>query len=172
MNFSIISALDQNRGIGKNNGLPWHLAADLKHFAATTKGATVIMGRKTWDSLPEKFRPLPGRLNIVVSRGEVAFPREETLRAQSLLAHSLDEALSLAEQHGPERKAFVIGGATLYAEAIQHPACNELILTEIDGTFDCDAFFPPIGPEWKVSESLEKQEEENIHFVFKTYRKN
>jgi len=165
MNFSIISALDQNRGIGKSNGLPWHLAADLKHFAATTKGATVIMGRKTWESLPEKYRPLPGRLNIVVSRGEVAFSEDETLRAQTFLAHSLDEALSLAEQHGPDRKAFVIGGATLYAEAIQHPACNELILTEIEGTFDCDAFFPELPEKFKLTgEELAEENGFVLHF--------
>lgn len=160
MNFSIISALDKNRGIGKNNGLPWHLAADLKHFSETTKGGTVIMGRKTWDSLPEKYRPLPGRQNIVISRSEVALP------AGTLLAHSLDEALNLSD---PTRKAFVIGGATLYAEAIQHPACNELILTQIEGSFDCDAFFPEI-PERFHPEESSAAEENGIKFQFVVWR--
>lgn len=157
MNFSIISGLDQNRGIGKNNGLPWHLSADLKHFAATTKGGTVIMGRKTWESLPEQYRPLKERLNIVVSRNELELPEG------TLLAHSLDEALTLAD---PDRKAFVIGGATLYAEAILHPACNELILTEIEGTFDCDAFFPEIPEKFKITDKISGEENgQGYHFT-------
>ena len=160
MNFSIISALDQNRGIGKSHGLPWPLSADLKHFSETTKGGTVIMGRKTWDSLPEKYRPLPGRLNIVVSRGDLALPEG------TLLAHSLDEALTLAD---PARKTFVIGGATLYAEAIQHPVCNELILTEIEGTFDCDAFFPEIPSRFHRTEA-NAAEEDGLKFEFVVWK--
>ncbi len=161
MNFSIISALDQNRGIGKSNGLPWHLAADLKHFSETTKGGTVIMGRKTWESLPKKYRPLPGRLNIVVSRNEI------TLHEGTLLSHSLDEALTLAD---PTRKAFVIGGATLYAEAIQHPECSELILTEIEGTFDCDAFFPESPARFSQKEAGDLQTEGEFKFRFVNYK--
>ena len=160
MNFSIISALDKNRGIGNKNGLPWHLPADLKHFSETTKGAAVIMGRKTWDSLPEKYRPLPGRLNIVVSRSEVPLPEG------TLLAHSLDEALTLVES---TRKAFVIGGAMLYAEAIQHPACNELLLTEIEGQFDCDAFFSEIPTRFKRTTATQG-EENNIKFQFAVWK--
>lgn len=163
INFSIISAHDQKRGIGKSNGLPWHLAADLKHFSETTKGGTVIMGRKTWDSLPEKYRPLPGRQNIVVSRGELALPEG------TLLAHSLGEAFTLAD---PNRKAFVIGGATLYAEAIEHPACNELLLTEIEGIFDCDAFFPELPSGFIKKEESEVQKEGEIFFRFVHYEKS
>lgn len=170
MNFTIISALDKNRGIGKNIRLPWDLRTDLRHFANTTKGNTVIMGRKTWDSLPVPFRPLKGRLNIVISRGDVELPEGV------FLAHSLDEALQLAEKNdqnedGSKRKAFVIGGATLYAEAIQHPHCEELILTEIEGTFDCDAFFPKFKEAWVLKEESELSEEGGIQFQFKTYRK-
>ena len=158
MNFSIIAAMDENRGIGKNNGLPWHLAADLKHFSEVTKGGTVIMGRRTWESLPERYRPLPGRLNIVVSRSELDFPVP--------VAHSLDEALAAAEG-----KTFVIGGATLYAEAIQHPACTELILTEVEGTADCDAFFPEIPAGFKMKTMSEEMEEGGQTFRFVTYTK-
>lgn len=163
--FSIISALDENRGIGKSNGLAWHLAADLKHFAETTKGGTVIMGRKTWESLPERYRPLPGRKNIVVSRGDIKLPGDV------FLVHSLDEALVCAEEKVPRLKVFIIGGATLYAEAIQHTACEELLLTEIEGVFDCDAFFPEIPSNFKKSEESELQEENSIRFRFVTYRK-
>lgn len=136
MNFSIISAMDLNRGIGYENRLPWHIPADLKHFKEVTTGNTVIMGRKTWESIPEKYRPFKDRLNIVISRSEHDLPEGV------LLAHSLDEALSLAEENAPDRKAFVIGGATLYAEAIQHPKCQELLLTHVEGEYLVDTYFP------------------------------
>lgn len=158
--FSIIAAMDENRGIGKNNDLPWHLSTDLKHFAAVTKGGTVIMGRKTWESLPEAYRPLKGRLNIVISRGELELPDGVKL------AHSLDEALEAAEG-----KTFVIGGATLYTEAIQHPACKELILTEVEGSVDCDAFFPEIPVGFVMKEMSEEMEEKGFTFRFVVYRK-
>ncbi len=164
-NFSIISALDENSGIGKNNGLPWHLPADLKHFKETTLGGTVIMGRKTWESIPEKDRPFKERLNIVISRSELELPEGV------LLAHSLDEALELPETQGTERKAFVIGGATLYAEAIEHPACEELLLTEIEGSFDCDAFFPSINDSWKRAQESELFQAGELTFKFVNYRK-
>lgn len=153
MNFAIIAALDVQRGIGRNNDLAWHLSADLKHFKEVTNGGIVIMGRKTWESLPEAFRPLKNRSNIVISRSDLDLPEGV------FLAHSLDEALKLAESHGLQpdagvkpgasvrpdggvKQAFVIGGATLYAEAILHPACTELYLTHVEGSFDCDVFFP------------------------------
>ncbi len=160
MDFAIIAAMDESRGIGKNNDLPWHLSADLKHFASVTKGGTVIMGRKTWDSLPEAYRPLKERLNIVVSRSDLELPEGVKL------AHSLDEALALAEG-----KTFVIGGATLYAEAIQHPDCRQLILTEVEDEVDCDAFFPEIPADFRMKEMSEEMEEKGFTFRFVTYKK-
>lgn len=164
-NFSIISAMDENRGIGYENQLPWHLPADLKHFKEVTMGGTVIMGRKTWDSLPAAYRPLKGRLNIVVSRSQVELPEG------TLLAHSLDEALELAQKHGADRKTFVIGGATLYAEAIKHSNCEKLILTEIEGTADCDVFFPTIPAHFKIKTLSDEMEEKGFTFRFVLYRK-
>lgn len=158
MAFTIIAAMDKNRGIGKNNQLPWHLSADLKHFAAVTKEATVIMGRKTWESLPKAYRPLKDRVNIVVSRNELNLP------GGVKLAHSLDEALEQAEG-----KTFVIGGATLYAEAIEHASCKELILTEVEGAADCDAFFPEIPFYFKMKEMSEKMQEKGFEFRFVRY---
>lgn len=143
MDFSIIAAMDQARGIGKNNDLPWHLSEDLKHFAKTTTGGTVIMGRRTWESIPDKYRPFKNRLNIVLSSQKLDLPEGV------LLANSLDQALELAQN-----QAFVIGGATLFKEAIQHSNCKKLILSHINHTFDCDAFFPEIPTQFqKQSES-------------------
>lgn len=165
MNFAIITATDKKNGIGKNNDLPWHISADLKHFASVTNEGTVIMGRKTWESIPEKFRPLKNRLNIVISRGEVVLPENV------FLAHSIDEALALAEKNNPTNKAFIIGGASLYAESINHEKCNELFITEIDGIFDCDAYFPQISDTFKKAEEGEQNMEGETKFRFVRYEK-
>lgn len=172
MNFTIISALDLNRGIGYENHLPWHLSSDLKHFKAVTTGNTVIMGRKTWESIPEQFRPFKERLNIVISRGEMVLPEGV------LLAHSLDEALTLAEENAPAHKAFVIGGASLYAEAIQHPKCEELILTHIEGEYLVDTYFPEFEDQFEEVDvkkpmelSMEEKDGETIYYRFAVYKR-
>jgi dihydrofolate reductase len=134
--IAIIAALDRNGAIGRGGELLWHEREDQKHFRAVTMGCPVIMGRKTWDSLPAKFKPLPGRRNIVVTRN--AAWRAKGAEA----APSLAEALALAA--GAE-KVFVIGGGELYAAAL--PLADELVLTEIDAVFDgADTFFPAIDP--------------------------
>jgi dihydrofolate reductase len=128
--LTLIAALAKNGVIGIANKLPWHLPEDLQHFKALTTGQAVIMGRKTWESLPPKFRPLPGRHNIVVTRdgGYVA--------DGATVVHSLEEAAAAAG----ESTAFVIGGAELYRQAL--PLCGRLELTEIDADFAGDAHFP------------------------------
>jgi dihydrofolate reductase len=132
--LSLIAAVARDGGIGRGNELLWRERADQQRFRALTMGSPVIMGRRTWDSLPARFRPLPGRTNIVVTRN-AQWQAEGALRARSL-----DEALALAAGSGAA-KAFVIGGAQLYAEAL--PRADELQLTEIDAAFDgADAFFP------------------------------
>jgi len=119
-----IVAMDEGRLIGKNGGLPWHLPEDLKHFKQLTTGHVVVMGRKTWESLPAKFRPLPGRLNVVVSRT----PASIDAPAEVLRAASPEEALLLAcESASSERRVWIIGGAELYAATL--PACDEVALT-------------------------------------------
>jgi dihydrofolate reductase len=156
--FSIIAAMDQLRGIGVDNRLPWHLSEDLKHFARTTKGGTVIMGRKTWDSIPYEYRPFKHRLNIVISTN----PHLQ-LPEGVVLAGSLEEALELS--HGA---TFVIGGATLFEQAIHYPNCTQLILTEIENIFDCDAFFPEIPPRFLVKWASEHMQEDDVEYrIFK-----
>lgn len=131
--FTVVAALDEKGGIAKNGRIPWHDADDLKHFKALTEGGAVIMGRKTWDSLPKRFRPLPNRLNIVLSRTLKELPG-------ATLGGSFDEALSLAFNSG--RPVFVIGGEDVYRQALKHEHCGELILSEIEGDWACDQFFP------------------------------
>ena len=137
MALNLIFARARNGVIGRNNTLPWHLPEDLAHFKATTMGQPVIMGRKTWDSLPPKFRPLPGRLNIVVTRNR------DWQGQGAQVAHSVAEALALCPDHTP----WVIGGAELYALAL--PLAERVVVTEIDADFEGDAFAPTLGPEWR-----------------------
>jgi dihydrofolate reductase len=131
MQVSLIAAVGRRREIGRGNDLLWRTREDQLHFKHTTMGHPVVMGRKTWDSLPERFRPLPGRRNIVVSRN-TAF---EAKGAE--VVASLDAALALAA--GAPR-VFVVGGAQLYALAL--PRAHELVLTEVDAEFEADVFFP------------------------------
>ncbi len=133
--LSLIAAAADNNAIGKNNQLLWSLPADLKHFRETTSGRTVIMGRKTFESIG---RPLPNRRNIVVTRQADYSPEGVEV------AHSLEEAIGLI---GGQDEAFVIGGAELYRQAL--PLADRVYLTRVKGEFEADAFFPELGPEWR-----------------------
>lgn len=129
----LVAAVARNGVIGSGNALVWHLPEDQKHFRRLTMGAPVVMGRKTWNSLPERFRPLPGRRNIVLTRSPGwSAPGAET-------AASLDDALQLA---GEVPQVFVIGGAQVYADAIDR--ADALVLTEIHRDFVGDTCFPPL----------------------------
>jgi dihydrofolate reductase len=137
MALNLIFARARNGVIGHNNTLPWHLPEDLAHFKQTTLGQPVVMGRKTWESLPPKFRPLPGRTNIVVTR-------QSDWRADgAVVAHSLQEAV----QHcAADAQVWVIGGAEVYAQAI--PLATRAVVTEIDADFEGDAFAPTFDSSW------------------------
>ncbi|MBH9399195.1 dihydrofolate reductase [Pseudomonas aeruginosa] len=146
--LAMIAALGENRAIGIDNRLPWRLPADLRHFKAMTLGKPVIMGRKTWDSLG---RPLPGRLNLVVSR-----PAGLALEGAEVFA-SLDAALARAEAWAQAEDAdelMLIGGAQLYAEAL--PRAERLYLTRVGLAPEGDAFFPEIDDAgWRLAASIE-----------------
>jgi len=161
--LSLIAAVARNGTVGIDNRLPWHLPPDMAHFRATTLGCPVIMGRKTWDSLPERFRPLPGRHNIVITR------QPAWQAAGATVAHDLHSALAAA---APAPRVFVIGGASIYAAAL--PLADELVLTEIDADFAGDAHFPP----WPREQFTELQREQHaasadtgFGFSFVTYRR-
>ena len=132
----VIAAVARNGVIGHDNRLLWRLPEDLSHFRALTLGHPVIMGRKTWDSLPPKFRPLPGRRNLVVTRNR-AWQADGAEPVPSL-----DEAVARLTHATPAcERAFVIGGGELYALAL--PLADELHLTEVDRDFEGDTRFPP-----------------------------
>jgi dihydrofolate reductase len=135
MILSLIVAMDKNGVIGVNGRLPWHLPDDMKWFREQTIGKPVIMGRKTFESIPEKFRPLPGRHNIIHTRN-VKFHAEG-----ATIVHSLGEALAAA---GNVAEVMIIGGAELYAQFL--PQADRIYLTQIDAAFEGDASFPEITP--------------------------
>lgn len=137
MKLHLIFARAANGVIGVNGALPWYLPEDMAHFKRTTLGCPVIMGRKTWDSLPPRFRPLPGRVNIVVTR-QADWQAEGALRAGSIA-----EAAALCPA---DADAWVIGGAEIYAQAL--PLAQTAVVTEIGQDFEGDAYAPSFGPEW------------------------
>ncbi len=139
--IGLIWAQAQDRVIGRGGAMPWHLPEDLAHFRAVTGGSPVVMGRRTWESLPERFRPLPGRRNIVVSR-------QEGWRAGGAEhAASVDEALARAGA-GP---VWVIGGAEVYRQMIDR--ADRLAVTEIDLVVDGDTHAPAIDASWTRAET-------------------
>ena len=135
MPLHMIYARARNGVIGKQGQLPWHLPEDLAHFKRTTLGQPVVMGRVTWESLPEKFRPLPGRTNVVVSR-QTSF---KALGAQ--VVSSLEAAMALFPSTDV---VWLIGGAQLYAQALA--LASQIVVTEIDADFEGDAFAPALSP--------------------------
>jgi dihydrofolate reductase len=150
---SIISAMAQNRVIGHENRLPWHLPADLQHFKAVTMGKPMIMGRKTWESLPGL---LPGRMHIVVSRNP-AYQAEG-----GRVVHSLEEAIEAA---GNVEELMIIGGANLYAQALSQ--ARRMYLTLIDAEVQGDAYFPVFnGDEWQTVEQLTHSADERNPFGY------
>lgn len=136
---------EANEGaIGRGGTMPWHLPEDLAHFRQVTLGAPVIMGRRTWESLPERFRPLPGRENIVVTRDASYEARGASVRS------SLEHAIQAAAAGGADA-AWIMGGGELYRSAM--PFADELVVTRIElDVPDADTFAPEIGGEWRLAD--------------------
>jgi dihydrofolate reductase len=152
----VVAWAGPERVIGRDGGLPWHLPSDMKHFKELTTGGTVIMGRKTWESIPEKFRPLPERRNMVLSSRGMDAPGAEVL-------DSLEAALASA---GTD--AYIIGGGATYAETL--PLADRVYATEIAGAVDGDTFFPELDPaQWVVSAAAEPVAENGHEFTIKVY---
>jgi dihydrofolate reductase len=159
--ISVVAAVARGRVIGRGGALPWRIPEDMAHFRLLTTGHPVVMGRRTWESLPERFRPLPGRRNVVVTRNPL-WHAEGAERAGSL-----DDALRLLEG---SPQVFVIGGGELFAATL--PVADELRLTEIEADVEGDTFFPP----WDGAAFAETSREEHVSadgipFAFVTYER-
>ena len=159
MKLGLIFARARNGVIGNEGGLPWHLPEDLAHFKKVTMGCPVIMGRKTWDSLPARFRPLPGRTNIVVTRQ----PGWQAEGAST--AASLAEAIGLCAD---QPVAWVIGGAEIFALAL--PMAHIAEVTEIDADFAGDAFAPALDSHWKELAREAHTAANRLPYSFVTYQ--
>ena len=162
MKVSLLAAVARGGVIGRDGGLPWRIAEDVARFKALTTGHAVVMGRRTWDSLPDHFRPLPGRRNIVVTRN-LDWSAEGAERAVSL-----EEALRMLDGG---LRVYVIGGAEVYAAALA--LADELVLTEIDLDVEGDTFFP----DWDRGEFVEASRESHVPedgtpFAFVTYERS
>ncbi len=156
--ITLVAAMGQDRVIGKDGKMPWHLPAELKHFRRVTRGQVVVMGRKTFESIGE---PLKGRTNVIITRnGSYKAPGCEVV-------HSVDEVV-----HDP-RPIYIIGGAELYREFLSH--ADRMILTRIHHGFDGDTFFPEWNPaEWQLTAAEEHtRDERNAYdFTIETYQRN
>ncbi|HEY0739876.1 MAG TPA: dihydrofolate reductase [Chryseosolibacter sp.] len=158
MIVSMIAAVARNMTIGKDNDLPWKLPDDMKFFMNTTKGHYVIMGRKNYDSLHQKFKPLPNRTNIVVTR------QKDFKAPGCMVTHNIGDAIEIARK-GNEQEAFIIGGAEIYKIAL--PDADRLYLTEIEADVDGDTFFPRFNKaEWKETSRTHHPADEKHKFAF------
>lgn len=164
MKIALIVAMDSERGIGKNNDLMWHLPKDMQFFKDTTQGQIVVMGRKNYDSIPEKYRPLPNRLNVVLTRNN------EFNAPDCLVFHSLEDCMSYFKDEN-ERTLFIIGGGEIYRMAIESNIVNEMYITHVHHSYDAETFFPEMdAAQWKSS-LLFQQEIDEKHEAAFTVRK-
>ncbi len=156
---SIIVALDGENIIGSKGGIPWKIKEDLLLFKARTIDHICIMGRKTWDGLPLKSRPLPYRINIVISNYYFTHTQEfyhglsKEQQSSCLVSNGIHDAIHLAEESfPPDKKIFIIGGSEIYKQALIAGVVDEMYISKIDGVHEGDTYFPEIGPEWEWSE--------------------
>lgn len=158
MIVSLIAAVSKNMVIGKKNDLPWHLPDDMKFFMQKTKGHHVIMGRKNYDSIPEKFRPLPNRTNIVVTH-------QPNFKAPGcIVVHAVEKGIEIAKGNG-EEEVYIIGGADIYRLGMKHT--QRMYLTEIDAVIEGDTYFPEFNrKEWKEISRIHHSTDDRHKYAF------
>jgi dihydrofolate reductase / thymidylate synthase len=168
-NYSIIVAIEKNNGIGKDNKIPWSLSEDLKYFKKITsqtvdplKKNAVIMGRKTWESIPEKYKPLSNRINVVISN-------TLTHQDDTVICNTIQNAIDYTEINSDIESIFVIGGNSIYVAFLKKSICNKIYLTKIHTSFDCDTFFPNCLSEYAPTKTSDIKEENNIKYEFREY---
>lgn len=178
--FDVVVAADDDRGIARGGEIPWRLRGDMAHFRRLTMGMdetaetpasnalnAVVMGRVTWDSLPARFQPLPGRRNVVLSRRPAL-----ALPAGVMHAVSLDDALVRLDRDAAVDRVFVIGGAAVYAEAVRMPACRRIYYTRVAGHFGCDLRFPAFEDAYELASVLEEAQEGGVAYRIEVWRRS
>jgi len=148
MNIAIIVAIDAKNGIGKENDLLWHLPEDMKFFKSQTSENIVVMGRKNYESIPEKFRPLPNRENVILTRNK-------DYKAEGCLVFTSFQAILDHYNDEEDRTMFIIGGGEIYKQALEQDIIDEMYITHVKKSFDADTFFPEINiRDWRRSKVL------------------
>ena len=167
MKVSLIVAVAENGVIGKDNDLIWHLPKDMLFFKETTMGHHVIMGRKNFESIPHKYRPLPDRTNIVITR------QSEYKAEGCIVVNSVGAALKIAKQNG-DHEPFIIGGGQIYKLALEANLIDKIYLTKVHHSFDGDTFFPELNSDWKQVNKTENKadEEHKYNYDFITLERN
>ena len=158
--INLIYARAANGVIGKDGTMPWHLPEDLAHFKQLTQGHPVIMGRKTWDSLPPRFRPLPGRRNVVVTR-------QADWQAEG--AHAVPTLEAAFQLCSDAAEIWVIGGAQIFALA--EPLACQIEVTEINQNFDGDTFAPALAAHWQEATREQRVSSQGLPFSFVSYQR-
>lgn len=160
MKVSLIVAMDLERGIGKNNDLMWHLPNDMKFFKGTTLGHIVVMGRKNFESIPERFRPLPKRENAVLTRSKL-------YRAEGCeVFHSFEECLEHYKDE-KDRVVYIIGGGEIYNIALDSGVVDEMYITHVNKRYGAETFFPDFDlKKWSVETILEQEKDEKHEASF------
>ncbi len=170
--FAIVVAADAKLGIGLDGTLPWKLPGDIAYFKRLTVEApegmrnAVIMGRRTYVSIPVRFRPLADRLNVVLTRTGAEAPAPDVL-----MASSFDSALSQVQQQPHVHHVFVIGGGKVYRQALTHPRCTALYVTRVHGSFACDTFFPEFHETFRLVTETGVQHDDGIAYRFEVYER-
>jgi dihydrofolate reductase len=172
--FEIVVAADEAGGIGKAGEIPWRLPGDVAFLKRITSETTssakqnaVVMGRKTWETIPPRFRPLKKRLNAVVTR-----QTDYRVPAGVVCAGSLEGALDeLAARGEAIERIFVLGGGEIYRQALLLPACRVVHLTRVEGRYPCDAHFPPLGEAYALAAESARHEEGGIGYLFQRWER-
>ncbi|HIG32083.1 MAG TPA: dihydrofolate reductase [Flavobacteriales bacterium] len=167
MKVSLIVAVSENGVIGKDNDLIWHLPNDMRFFKETTIGHHVIMGRKNFESIPHKYRPLPNRTNVVITR-------QSDYKAEGcMVVNSVEAALEVAKQNG-DSEPFIIGGGQIYKLALEANMIDKVYLTKIHHSFEGDTFFPELNSDWEEINKIENKADEkhSYNYDFITLKKN
>ncbi|MCO5260657.1 MAG: dihydrofolate reductase [Crocinitomicaceae bacterium] len=158
MKISLVVAVDKDGGIGKNNDLPWHMPDDMKFFKETTTGHIVVMGRKNFESIPERFRPLPNRENAVLSRNK------SFVASGCKVFNSLEECIKeYAKQN--DKIVYIIGGGEIFKQALELGVVDEMYITHINHSFNCDVFFPQFDTSLWKQETILQHTQDDRHIA-------